>query len=181
MTARRMVEHGSSEHRARGTDRRRGSSGARIRRAEERDGAPIAEMANALALLTTGRPGQMTAEKVRRELLGDRRFGCLVAERNGQAIGYALWSMAYETAYAARGIYISDLYVRPAHRRAGVGHDLMRALARICKGEGGRFIWWAVSAENATAQRFYDSLGAITDPVDARALVDAPFDALLAE
>ena len=57
----------------------------------------------------------------------------------------------------------------------------MRALARICRSEGGRFIWWAVSPGNTTAQRFYDSIGAISDPVDARAVVDAHFHALLEE
>ena len=175
MTAQQTVGHASG----RGIDRRRPSCRARIRRAEERDAAAIAEMANALALLTAGRPGQMTAEIVRRELIGDRRLSCLVADLEGEAVGYALWSAAYETAFATRGLYISDLYVRPSHRRAGVGHALMRTLARICRGDGGRFIWWAVSPENPTAQSFYDSIGAISDPVDARAVVDANFHALL--
>ena len=175
MTAQRTVGHDG----AGGIQRRRTPCRARIRRAEDRDAAAIAEMANALALLTTGSPGQMTAETVRRELVGDRRLGLLVAELGGEAAGYALWSAAYETAFATRGIYISDIYVRPAHRRGGIGLALMQALARICRSEGGRFIWWAVGRENRAAQRFYDSLGAITDPVDARAVIDANFLALL--
>ena len=161
--------------------RRRGPCRARIRPAEPRDAAAIAEMANALAMLTTGVPGQMTAETVRRELIGDRRLGCLVAEQAGEPVGYALWSPAYETAYAARGIYVSDLYVRPGLRRGGVGLALMRGVARVCRSEGGRFLWWAVSPDNEAAQRFYDSLGAISDPVDARAVVDAHFLALAEE
>lgn len=180
MTAQRTTGREAGPHFARRTGQAPASC-ARIRRAEERDAAAIAEMANALALLTTGRPGQMTPEVARRELIGDRRLGCLVADRDGEAVGYALWSAAYETAFATRGIYVSDLYVRPAHRRGGVGHALMRALARICRGEGGGYIWWAVSPQNPTAQQFYDSLGAITDPVDARAVVDAHFQALLEE
>ncbi|HUF57131.1 MAG TPA: GNAT family N-acetyltransferase [Thermohalobaculum sp.] len=178
MTAQRTAGSDAGQHVARRLDRRI-SCRARIRRAEERDAPAIAEMANALALLTTGKPGQMTADLARHDLIGDRRLGCLVADRDGEAIGYALWSAAYETAFATRGIYVSDLYVRPAQRRGGVGHALMRALARVCRAEGGRYIWWAVSPENPTAQRFYDSLGAISDPVDARAVIDVHFQALL--
>lgn len=177
MTAQRTAGHGSGRR----FDRRASSCRLTLRRAEERDAGAIAEMANALALLTAGAPGRMTAETVRHDLIGDRRLGCLVAELDGQTAGYALWSAAYETAFAARGIYVADLYVRPRYRRGGIGRALMQRLAAICRSEGGRFLWWAVAADNGAAERFYDSLGAITDPVHARALIDMNFAALLEE
>lgn len=150
-----------------------------IRPARFGDAQAIAGMANDLARRTIGGAGRMTAAAVRRDLIGQPDLGCLVADRSGSPIGYALWSAAYETAFAARGVYLSDLYVSPEHRSRGVGRGLMRALARICQEQGGRFLWWAVTPDNAEAQAFYDNLGAVSDPVEARALFEAPFEALL--
>ena len=150
-----------------------------VRDARADDAAIIAEMANALAVITTGEQGRATADAVRRDLIGDDALRCLVAERSGRVAGYALFSAAYESAVAARGVYLSDLFTLPGQRREGVAIELMRELARRCEADGGRFIWWAVTPGNAEAKAFYDSLGAISDPVDARAIFEAPFRALL--
>jgi ribosomal protein S18 acetylase RimI-like enzyme len=150
-----------------------------IRVATPRDARRVADMANDLALLTTGQRGRMTADDVARDLIGDPALGCHVADRGGLAVGYMLWSAAYETAFAARGIYLSDLYVMAGHRGEGVAREMMRTLARLCEEDGGRFIWWVVTPGNADAQAFYDGLGATRDPVDARAVFEAPFRELL--
>lgn len=150
-----------------------------VRSARFGDAERIASMANQLARLTTGAPGRMTAAAVRRDLIDDTDLNCIVADRAGAAVGYALWSAAYETAFAARGVYLSDLYVEEGHRGQGIARSLMRELALICSAQGGRFIWWAVTPDNARAQRFYDTLGATSDPVDARAIFEAPFRELL--
>lgn len=150
-----------------------------IRPARFGDAVRIAEMANDLALRTTGKRGRMTPASVRRDLVGQTDLGCIVAERAGTVVGYALWSAAYETAFAARGLYLSDLYVEGGHRGQGIGRSLMQELARLCSADGGRFLWWVVTPDNAAAQSFYDGLGAVTDPVSARAVFEAPYEALL--
>lgn len=151
----------------------------RVRLARSGDAPRIAVMASELALLTTGRPGLLSAAAVRRDLIGNPDLHCRVADRAGEAIGYVLWSAAYDSAYAARGVYLSDLYVMESHRRMGVARTLMAEVARCCEADGGRFIWWVVTPGNAAAEHFYDGLGATTDRVNARAVFEAPFKVLV--
>ncbi|MGF1500683.1 MAG: GNAT family N-acetyltransferase [Paracoccaceae bacterium] len=153
-----------------------------VRSGEPRDAAAIAEMANALAVLTMGRPGPMTAETVVSDLLEAPGLFCMVAENpgtSGAVAGYALYTAAYETAFAARGLYLTDLYVQPSVRRQGLATALIAALAARAAAEGGIFLWWVTNPTNAEAMRVYDRLGAIRDPVVARAIYGPPFDRLL--
>jgi GNAT superfamily N-acetyltransferase len=66
----------------------------------------------------------------------------------------------YSTFLASPGIYLEDLFVRPAHRGKGHGKSLLQELARIAVERGcGRFEW-AVLDWNTPAIEFYRSLGA---------------------
>ncbi|MEM9960388.1 MAG: GNAT family N-acetyltransferase [Pseudomonadota bacterium] len=152
----------------------------RIRTAQARDAMAIARMANSLAQATGSGPGAMTAAAVIRDLIEADGLTPIVAVRGRDVLGYALYSTDYETAHAARGLYVADLYVEEAVRGTGIARALMQELARRCLADGGRFLWWMVMDTNETAQGFYDRLGATRDAVSARAVFDAPFEALLA-
>jgi GNAT superfamily N-acetyltransferase len=80
----------------------------------------------------------------------------------GQAdapVGFALWFLNYSTWLGTHGIYLEDLYVRPAVRGAGVGRDLLRTLADICIERGyQRLDWWVLNWN--PAREFYHSIGA---------------------
>ncbi|MEM7499332.1 MAG: GNAT family N-acetyltransferase, partial [Pseudomonadota bacterium] len=65
-------------------------------------------------------------------------------------------------------------------RRSGVARALLRAAARHAIETGGRYVWWVVAHDNAGAKAFYDRFGGIKYPIEARAVFDAPFDAILA-
>jgi GNAT superfamily N-acetyltransferase len=68
--------------------------------------------------------------------------------------------MAYSTFLCRPSLYLEDLYVRPSHRRRGIGRAFLRELARVAVARGcGRFDW-TVLDWNAPAQEFYASLGA---------------------
>src|SRR5262249_45359347 len=58
------------------------------------------------------------------------------------------------------GLYLEDLFVRPAFRRRGIGSALFRHLARRCSDEGWTRFEWAVLDWNAPSIAFYKSLGA---------------------
>jgi len=85
---------------------------------------------------------------------------CDIAELDGAAVGFALWFYSVSTFEGHRGLYLEDLYVRPAARGAGAGKALMKHLARRCNDEGLARMEWAVLDWNAPAIAFYDRLGA---------------------
>jgi GNAT superfamily N-acetyltransferase len=84
----------------------------------------------------------------------------LIAEAAGTPVGFALFFQSYSTFLAKPGLYLEDLFVRPAARGNGVGGALMAALARIAvQRHYGRFEW-SVLDWNEPALKFYASLGA---------------------
>jgi len=88
------------------------------------------------------------------------RAFCDIAEWDGQTAGFALWFYNYSTFCGRHGIYLEDLYVRPAFRGRGIAKALMKRLAKRCVDEGlARFEWWVLNW-NEPAIRFYRSIGA---------------------
>ena len=84
-----------------------------------------------------------------------------IALWNGEPSGFALWFYNFSTFRGRHGIYLEDLFVRPAFRGHGIGRALLRHLARRCRAEGlARLEWWVLDW-NEPALRFYRSLGAV--------------------
>jgi GNAT superfamily N-acetyltransferase len=84
----------------------------------------------------------------------------LIAEWNGTPAGFALYFFNFSTFVGRPGLYLEDLFVRPAQRKHGIGRALLRALARIAEQRGCGRMEWAVLDWNEPALRFYKSLGA---------------------
>jgi GNAT superfamily N-acetyltransferase len=102
--------------------------------------------------------------------LGDALFGprpaaeALIAWADGQAAGFALFFHNFSTFLGRRGLWLEDLFVRPAFRRRGCAQALLRALAATAVERNcGRFEW-AVLDWNAQAIDFYRTLGATILP-----------------
>lgn len=102
--------------------------------------------------------------------LRDTLFGAkpaaevVIAEADGEPVGFALFFQNYSTFLAQPGIYLEDLYVRPEARGRGAGRALLAHLARLARERGcGRLEWWVLDW-NEAAIRFYRSLGA--QPMD---------------
>lgn len=91
-------------------------------------------------------------------------FALIAETGGGEVVGFALWFRNFSTWLGRHGVYLEDLYVRPAHRGHGYGKALLSALARIAVDRGyGRFEWWVLDW-NTPAIDFYRSLGA--EPMD---------------
>ncbi len=90
----------------------------------------------------------------------DPRVFCDLAEWDGAPAGLALWFANFSSFRGRHGIYLEDLYVRPAYRRRGIGRSLLRHLARRCVAEGWTRFEWAVLDWNAPSIAFYKALGA---------------------
>jgi GNAT superfamily N-acetyltransferase len=84
----------------------------------------------------------------------------LIAEVDGTPAGFALFFHNFSTFLSRRGLYLEDLYVRPAHRRLGVGRALLTRLAAIAVERNCGRMEWSVLDWNDSAQRFYERLGA---------------------
>ena len=85
---------------------------------------------------------------------------CEIAVWNGEAAGFSTWFLNYSTFRGSVGIFIEDLFVRPAYRGRGIGKGLMASLARRCIDEGYGRCEWAVLGWNAPSIAFYKSIGA---------------------
>jgi GNAT superfamily N-acetyltransferase len=84
----------------------------------------------------------------------------LIAEWDGSPCGFALYFFNFSTFVGRPGLYLEDLFVRPAQRNHGIGRALLRALARIATERGCGRMEWAVLDWNEPALRFYKSLDA---------------------
>jgi GNAT superfamily N-acetyltransferase len=102
-----------------------------------------------------------TAEDLLRDGFGERPlFHVVLAEWEGETAGFAFWFFNYSTWQGRPGLYLEDLFVRPAHRGRGIGKALLVHLAGIAQRENcGRFVWQVLDW-NEPAIRFYESLGA---------------------
>jgi GNAT superfamily N-acetyltransferase len=94
--------------------------------------------------------------------------------------GFALFFHNFSTFEGLPGIYLEDLYVRPAARGSGLGKALLLHLADMAEQRGCARLEWSVLDWNAPSIGFYKSLGA--KPMDEWTVmrVDGPVLAQLA-
>ena len=85
---------------------------------------------------------------------------CDIAEWSGEPAGFAVWFLNFSTFRGRHGIYLEDIFVRPAYRRRGIGKALLARLAQHCVDQGHARFEWAVLDWNAPAIAFYRSIGA---------------------
>jgi diamine N-acetyltransferase len=104
----------------------------------------------------------LTQEAVLRDMMGTSCHTDL-AFVGGEAAAVATWGWIYKSFAASRGIFLEDLYVRPAHRGRGIGKALLLALAQTAR-EADGFLEWQVLDWNAPSIEFYQRLGATLMP-----------------
>jgi len=89
------------------------------------------------------------------------RVFCDLAEWNGEVAGFAVWFVNFSTFSGRAGIYLEDLFVRPALRGKGIGKALLAHLARECVANEWSRLQWSVLDWNTPSIEFYKSLGAV--------------------
>ena len=103
----------------------------------------------------------LTEELLAAGLFGARAYAeAVIAEDDGEPIGFALFFHSFSTFLARPGLYLEDLFVLPTHRGHGVGRALLSHLARLAVERGCGRLEWAVLNWNKDAIRFYEHLGA---------------------
>src|SRR3954447_4784897 len=88
------------------------------------------------------------------------RLFCEIAEWEGQPVGLAIWFNNFSTFSGRAGIFLEDLFVRPAQRGKGIGKALLVHLADQCVANGWSRLQWSVLDWNTPSIAFYKSLGA---------------------
>jgi GNAT superfamily N-acetyltransferase len=102
------------------------------------------------------------AEVLRRTLFEQRAAEALLLELDGEAVGYAIFFVTFSSFECRSGIWLEDVYVRPEHRRGGIGLALMEHLAALALERGHVRLEWTALDWNEPALRFYEQLGART-------------------
>ena len=135
----------------------------RILPATQKDIPVIRELILELAKYERALPGEapVTEKDLADTLFGEQRAAeVLIAYFGDKPVGFALFFHNYSTWLGKRGIYLEDLFVRPAARKHGVGFALLRALAQIAVDRDCGRVDWSVLNWNELAITFYEQIGA---------------------
>jgi GNAT superfamily N-acetyltransferase len=101
------------------------------------------------------------AGDLQRHLFGEPRYAhALMADWDGAPAGFALYFFNYSTFLCRPGLYLEDLFVRPAQRGHGIGLALLTALEQRAREAGCGRLEWSVLDWNETAIEFYRRFGA---------------------
>lgn len=135
-----------------------------IREAKKSDAKAIHELIVELAIFEK----EPDAVKVTVEELAEDGFGpnpaykCIVAESNGDVVGFALYYMRYST-WKGRCVYLEDFLVKNEMRSQGIGDLLFKEILAISEKLNVRLITWQVLDWNESAIKFYDKYNSVYD------------------
>jgi GNAT superfamily N-acetyltransferase len=134
----------------------------RIEAAQPSDLALILSLIGELAEYEQLSHEVMATEALLRDaLFGEAPVAHAVIARAGETpAGFALYFFSFSTFLARPGLYLEDLFVRPAWRKRGLGTQLLSHLARIAVSRGCGRMEWSVLNWNEMAQRVYRAIGA---------------------
>lgn len=138
------------------------SSAFEIRTTTETDVPVILSLIRELAEYERAPDAVVATENGLREVLfGPKRSAeVLLALAEGEPVGFAVYFFNFSTWLGRPGLYLEDLFVRPAVRGKGYGRALLERLAQIARQRGCGRMEWAVLDWNDPAIQFYRKLGA---------------------
>ena len=84
----------------------------------------------------------------------------VIAYAGDDPAGFALYFFNFSTFLARPGLYLEDLFVKPARRKQGIGRALLAYLARVAVECGCGRMEWSVLNWNEQALRVYRGIGA---------------------
>jgi GNAT superfamily N-acetyltransferase len=101
------------------------------------------------------------AESLQEHLFGTSKYvDAILAEFDGNAVGFAIFFHNYSTFLTKPGIYLEDIFVLPEYRRQGIGKALLTRVAQIAVERNCGRLEWSVLDWNISAQSFYRKMGA---------------------
>jgi GNAT superfamily N-acetyltransferase len=106
-----------------------------------------------------------TEAGLRATLFGPRPYAeAVIAYEDNDPVAFALYYFSYISFSASPGLYLEDIFVRPAAREWGIGRRLMAFLAQKAIANNCARMEWSVLNWNQQAIRFYERL--LAEPVN---------------
>ena len=132
-----------------------------IRKAVPDDTPVIFDLIKKLAVYEKLENDVITSEEELQENIFTNNFAkVLMAEEDGNPVGFALYFYNFSTFVGKPGLYLEDLFVEPEYRGKGYGKSLLIELAKIAEAENCGRMEWSVLDWNTPSIEFYKSLGA---------------------
>jgi GNAT superfamily N-acetyltransferase len=102
-------------------------------------------------------------EDIREHGFGERSlFQCLIASRDGQDLGLALYFPEFSSFRGKPGVFLQDLWVSPSCRDYGVGLELLQQVVYIAAQQWQAcYLDLVVHGQNDGAERFYRRHGCV--------------------
>lgn len=102
-----------------------------------------------------------SVEDLQAHLFGSPTYAeAIIAQWEGQKVGFALFFGNYSTFLTKPGVYLEDLFVLPAYRRRGIGTAMLSYLGQLAVARDAGRLEWSVLDWNESAIAFYQKIGA---------------------
>ena len=132
-----------------------------IRSAQPSDSQTIFNLIYKLAVYEKLENDVVTSPEELREQIFEKKYAeVLIAEEDGNPVGFALYFFNFSTFLGKPGLYLEDVFVEPDCRGKGYGKALLVELAKIAKEKDCGRMEWSVLDWNTPSIEFYKSLGA---------------------
>jgi GNAT superfamily N-acetyltransferase len=113
-----------------------------------------------------GHPGAIcaTLEQLSQDLFGHQPLiGVIVAEQDGELVGFASYYRIYSSFLARPGLWLDDLFLTVSARGCGLGKAVIQRLCQIAAKTGCARIDWTVAVDNHHGIGFYQAMGAVIE------------------
>ena len=132
----------------------------RIEKATEADTDIVSRLLGEVEAYYGGTDTPADPGQIRAALFGPQPVATVLIARDGDdAVGFASYSFLWPAAGAETSIFLKELFVREAGRRAGVAGQLMDAVQQAGREAGCSRLEWTADADNPAALHFYEALG----------------------
>lgn len=132
-----------------------------IRKTTEEDVGLIFDFIKGLATYEK-RPQDVTGsiEILRFWLFEKKAATAVIAEYDGDAVGYAIYYPVFGSFSAIANAHLEDLFIKPEYRRKGLGKEFFSELSKTLKSEGYSKLEWSCLDWNTPSIEFYNRIGA---------------------